>query len=93
MSLPDTCRHGRPECECQAKARVFEHDFSRLTQQTRAAHMFYEAGMFAQAELWLEEIVDVARGLATALHPCDHQWVLKEGTLTCERCECLKTRN
>lgn len=109
MSLLDTCPHGRPECECATNVHIqkqalnqlpvnlrvaFEHDFVRLEQQSRAAHAFFEAGMYDQAVEWLVEIVNVSRGLRAALTPCDHNWVQADnGSIRCTKgCSMAQTR-
>jgi hypothetical protein len=91
MSSPRTnrreCRHDRPECQCRAitSELAFEHDFARVTQQIRAAHAFYEAGLEEEAAEWLREVINVCRGLRSALEPCDHRWKLDNtGALVCE---------
>lgn len=67
---------------------AFEHDFVRLEQQTRAAHAFFQAGMFDEAVQWLLEIINVSRGLRAALDPCEHEWRIGEdGNPYCAR-EC-----
>lgn len=73
---------------------AFEHDFVRLEQQARAAHAFFEAGMYDEAMDWLVEIVNVGRGLRAALSPCDHNWTqMPNGELACTKgCSVVQLR-
>lgn len=110
MSKRDTCQHGRPECECavaehlrlQTAGRLslgmrvaFEHDFTMLEQKARAIHAFFDAGMYDEAVEWLEELVNVSRGLRAALSPCEHEWKQREedGQLYCSKgCSAVQLR-
>lgn len=71
--------------ESSQEELAFEHDFTRMTEQARAAHAFYQSGMHAAAAEWLLEIINLARGLRAALAPCEHRWKLDDsGSLVCE---------
>jgi hypothetical protein len=73
---------------------AFEHDFVRLEQQTRAAHAFFNAGLFEPAVEWLTEIMNVARGLRAAMSPCEHEWYTNDdGELRCRKgCTAVQLR-
>lgn len=78
--MPDT-----PKVELSTDLKIaFEHDFVRIEQQSRAAHMFFQAGMYDAALEWLVEVVNIARGLSAAMKPCDHRWGVNDrGQLFC----------